>query len=258
MHGNLSGDFCGSAVAARDRRAVLPAGEPRRQCDGCAGRTDDRARMGRTDCRFFFRRMKGRLLVSPSFYVFWAVFCLLDTQNILPVFALAAMLHELGHAAAIACLGGSIRCVRLHAAGAVIMQGTPLSGGRECVVALAGPVTGLLAAVAFAYFRQPIEAGANLVLSLFNLLPIVPLDGGIAVRSLLGLLPPTAARVGCRILYGSSVLTAFALAVFGGVLLWQTGSNPAGLSVGICLLGSHADLLRDARKYAIITKNEIG
>lgn len=66
--------------------------------------------------------MKGRLLVSPSFYVFWAVFCLLDTQNILPVFALAAMLHELGHAAVIACLGGSIRCVRLHAAGAVIMQ----------------------------------------------------------------------------------------------------------------------------------------
>ena len=56
----------------------------------------------------------------------------------------------------------------------------------------------------------------------------------------------------------SSVLAAFALAVFGGVLLWQTGSNPAGLSVGICLLGSHADLLRDARKYAIITKNEIG
>ena len=108
--------------------------------------------------------MKGRLLVSPSFYVFWAVFCLLDTQNILPVFALAAMLHELGPAAAIACLGGSIRCVRLHAAGAVIMQGTPLSGGRECVVALAGPVTGLLAAIAFAYFRQPIEAGANLVL----------------------------------------------------------------------------------------------
>lgn len=202
--------------------------------------------------------MKGRLLVSPYFYVFWAVFCLLDTQNILPVFALAAMLHELGHAAAIACLGGSIRCVRLHAAGAVIMQGTPLSGGRECVIALAGPATGLLAAVVFAYFRQPLEAGANLVLSLFNLLPIVPLDGGMAVRSLLGLLPPAAARVGNRILYGGSVLAAFALTVFGGVLLWQTGSNPAGLAVGICLLGSHADLLRDAQKYAIITKNKIG
>ena len=97
-----------------------------------------------------------------------------------------------------------------------------------------------------------------MVLSLFNLLPIVPLDGGMAVRSLLGLLPPAAARMGNRILHGGSVLAAFALTVFGGVLLWQTGSNPAGLAVGICLLGSHADLLRDAQKYAIITKNKIG
>ena len=64
--------------------------------------------------------------------------------------------------------------------------------------------------------------------------------------------------MGNRILHGGSVLAAFALTVFGGVLLWQTGSNPAGLAVGICLLGSHADLLRDAQKYAIITKNKIG
>lgn len=202
--------------------------------------------------------MKGRWSVSPSFYVFWAMFCLLDTQNVLPVFVLAAMLHELGHAVAIVCLGGKIACIRLHAAGAVIVQGKWLSNGRECAVALAGPAMGLSAAMVFAFLRQPMCAGANLLLSAFNLLPILPLDGGVAVRCLLGFLPSAAEQTGDWLLQSISVLAAFALTVFGGVLLYQTGSNPTGLAVGICLLGSHAAFLRDTQKYAIITKNRAG
>jgi Zn-dependent protease len=202
--------------------------------------------------------MKGRWVVSPSFYVFWAIFCLLDTQNVLPVFVLAAVIHELGHAAAIVCLGGHIACIRLHAAGAVMVQSRLLSDTRECIVALAGPAAGLLAAVLFASLRQPMCAGANLLLSLFNLLPILPLDGGAAVRSLLRLLPSAAAQQSICLLQWISVLAAFALTVFGGVLLYQTGSNPTGLAVGICLLGSHAAFLRDTQKYAMITKNRAG
>lgn len=202
--------------------------------------------------------MKGRWVVSPSFYVFWAIVCLLDTQNVLPVFVLAAVIHELGHAAAIVCLGGRITCIRLHAAGAVIVQGKLLSDTRECLVSLAGPVAGLLAAMLFAFWRHPMDAGANLVLSLFNILPILPLDGGAAVRSLLRLLPAAAAQKSICVLQWISVLAAFALTVFGGVLLYQTGSNPTGLAVGICLLGSHVAFLRDTQKYAIITKNRAG
>lgn len=202
--------------------------------------------------------MKGRWVVSPSFYVFWATVCLLDTQNVLPVFVLAAVIHELGHAAAIVCLGGRITCIRLHAAGAVIVQGKLLSDTRECLVSLAGPAAGLLAAMLFAFLRHPMDAGANLVLSLFNILPILPLDGGAAVRSLLRLLPAAAAQKSICVLQWISVLAAFALTVFGGVLLYQTGSNPTGLAVGICLLGSHVAFLRDTQKYAIITKNRAG
>lgn len=202
--------------------------------------------------------MKGRWVVSPSFYVFWATVCLLDTQNVLPVFVLAAVIHELGHAAAIVCLGGRITCIRLHAAGAVIVQGKLLSDTRECLVSLAGPAAGLLAAMLFAFWRHPMGAGANLVLSLFNILPILPLDGGAAVRSLLRLLPAAAAQKSICVLQWISVLAAFALTVFGGVLLYQTGSNPTGLAVGICLLGSHVAFLRDTQKYAIITKNRAG
>ena len=57
---------------------------------------------------------------------------------------------------------------------------------------------------------------------------------------------------------GAWLLAMLAALLMPDVRLGAARVNPAGLAVGICLLGSHADLLRDAQKYAIITKNKIG
>lgn len=107
-------------------------------------------------------------------------------------------IHELGHVAAAKGLGWRIKEVQLLPFGGVAVveeQGT-ISAWEETIVALAGPLQNgimILFAIAMhklgiwdnewsAYFIQ-----ANLMIGLFNMLPILPLDGGKVMQSLFSL-----------------------------------------------------------------------
>ncbi len=194
----------------------------------------------------------AKLRVEPSFYVFWALFCLLDSEGVLPLFVCAAVIHEMGHVLAIGACGGRIDGVVLSAAGAVIRQSRSLSPPAECLIAAAGPLAGAAAAGILSALHCPMAAGANVLLSLVNSLPLLPLDGGCALRSLLGLLPAAAMTAGLRALELASLLGAAVLTLLGGALLLYTGRNAAGLAVGLFLLGANARLLRGSGNYGMI------
>lgn len=200
--------------------------------------------------------MKQKVYAAPSFYVFWAVFCLLDEEGVMPLFLCAAVIHELGHATAIYLCGGRIDGIRLCVTGAVLTQGRCLGYGQECVIALAGPAAGL--AGAWLLSGYPMAAGANLLLSLFNSLPILPLDGGCAMRSLLGLLPPAAADIGQRLLVLWSVAAAILLTAFGAALLVYTGQNASAMAAGGFLLFANVAFLRKPSKYGMMELNHTG
>lgn len=109
---------------------------------------------------------------------------------------LAAAVHELCHYGVARLLGGSVDRFRLGLWGAK-MEIRGLTAGKELVCALAGPIGGLLL-LPFARIipRTALCAAAQ---SLYNLLPLYPLDGGRALRCLLQiLLPPEPAWEVCR------------------------------------------------------------
>ena len=115
---------------------------------------------------------------------FWLVLALMVLLFPLPVAAgmvLAAAVHELGHLAAIRLAGGRAVRLELHAGGARIVA-EPMTPGREAVCALAGPMAGAL--TIFAWRAFPELAAAGLVQTVFNLLPIYPLDGGRTLRNI--------------------------------------------------------------------------
>lgn len=101
----------------------------------------------------------------------------------------AAALHECGHLALLAVFRVPVEGVRLNALGAVIHApgASRLSYGRELAVTLAGPTVNLLAAPPTAALARAgcawcyLLAAAHLALGLYNLLPILPLDGGRAL-----------------------------------------------------------------------------
>ncbi len=122
-----------------------------------------------------------RVETDGGFWLVLALMVLLFPVRFLAGVLIAAAVHELGHILAIRLTGGHIRKLALHAAGARILT-DPMTPGREALCALAGPMAGALTVLAWRVFPEPAVAG--LVQTVFNLLPVYPLDGGRAVRNI--------------------------------------------------------------------------
>ena len=110
-----------------------------------------------------------------------ALMLLLFPVRFLTGVLLAALCHELGHILAVKLSGGCILAIRLRSFGARI-EASPLPPGRAALCALAGPAAGAL--TFFARNSFPELALAGLVQTVFNLLPVYPLDGGRALRNI--------------------------------------------------------------------------
>lgn len=121
--------------------------------------------------------------MSPGAPALLAVFVWLSSPEVLGAVLLAALCHELGHYAVLRSRGGWVRAVRISALGAEMQVAGRMSYGGELLAAAAGPAVNLVLAAALGLLGRWWEplyllAGAQAVLGCFNLLPILPLDGG--------------------------------------------------------------------------------
>ncbi len=171
--------------------------------------------------------------VRPSFYVFWLLFCLLDKQEVLRYFVAAALIHEMGHVLAVYRCGSRVEYVELYAAGVCLYIARTRSYAQDFGIAAAGPVAGLLAAWIGAACGWTSFSGANLLLSLFNLLVICPLDGACMLSALLSMTPM--GLYGAEILRIWSVFGSAVLILLGSWVWMRTGANPALFCIG-CML----------------------
>lgn len=122
----------------------------------------------------------GALLVFALAYFF-------DGSGMLSALLPAVAVHETGHAVALLAFGASLRRLRLDIFGLSLDYRGRLGTGALLCSALAGPAAGLLYAFPAmgASDRGVKMSGAiSLLLSAFNLLPALPLDGGRALSAL--------------------------------------------------------------------------
>ena len=155
--------------------------------------------------------------------------------RLLPVIALPVLVHELSHAAALLLLGQRVTGISFDARGLCIGYDGTCSPRGHILAALAGPLGGALYALVgltdVPWLKQ--SACLSLLLTAFNLLPLMPLDGGRVFSQLCVLaLGKTRGERLCRTV-SAALLT---LLLLGGVILAAWKKSTAPLAAAIWLL----------------------
>lgn len=176
--------------------------------------------------------------VEPVFFLVMGLLAWANghTGVLIPVFmvvaGLSVLVHELGHATAHRCFGAGPR-ITLTGFGGVTM-GPVHPRGKSLVVTLAGPGAGFLTAAVGVALSQVVVSGGtvvqtalrdliwiNVVWGVFNLLPILPLDGGHVASDLFGARPAQvlsvagAVGLGALGLYRGAPFLTFMAFIFG-------------------------------------------
>jgi stage IV sporulation protein FB len=175
--------------------------------------------------------------IAISFHPFFVIIMLMSvlTGHFLELLALFTIVfvHEMGHVFAARMHDIKVLSVQMLPFGgvAVMEDAGNLTAGREIVIALAGPLQNLMLIGAslllhaigiwdgpfLSYFIQ-----SNLLIALFNLLPILPLDGGKISQALCSLVMP----------YYATLLWSYRISLLFSVLLVAYSFLPLWLGLG--------------------------
>ena len=197
---------------------------------------------------------KRRLSISPAAALLGAfLYCTASFSELAAILA-PVIVHELGHIVALRLYGLRVRRITADLRGLCIEYSGLCAPLGHAVSALAGPVAGLGYAFAASYYSRggsnevlTLSAGVSLLLSLFNLLPILPLDGGRVFRQvcILTLGELRGAQL-CRAV--SAVLLSLLLT--GGVLLaaWKKSTAPLAAAIWLLLFQNEQETLVNQTK----------
>ena len=191
-----------------------------------------------------FQLSAGAIFLLSALYFFGGIVSLSELL-------LAAAAHELGHIAAIKLLGGGIKTMRFEASGMCISMCGVNGAAAEITALLAGPAAGLIFAIICSYCgaktanRLLLEcAGYGAILTAYNLLPALPLDGGRAVFALLS--KAMGFERAKNIIELSGFITGLGLAAAGLAMLGKE-LGAALLIAGIWLLIAQTGIVKNMR-----------
>lgn len=142
-----------------------------------------------------------KLELQPDGLLLLALLYFVGDSGTLLALAAAVAVHEWGHGAALRLCGCRVSRIRVDITGLCMdYSRAVLTAWQEFCCAGAGPAAGIALALMASFWGNWLEnafllrlAGISWVLSLFNLLPVRPLDGWRMVRAWF---PLTAERVG--------------------------------------------------------------
>lgn len=190
----------------------------------------------------------GAVLAAALLYFF------LDTETLWAI-ALPVAAHELGHVLAFRLIGLRITSFRAELKGLCIDYCGFCGTAGHIFAAAAGPAAGLAYAFAASHWAKltgsetaALSAGISLLLSAFNLLPVLPLDGGrIFSRAACGML---GIRRGEKLTERVGLAISGAMLAAGLLLLWK--GQGAGLGMAALWL-----LLAQPEGEGIVKRKEI-
>ena len=131
--------------------------------------------------------MQLKIVFHPLFIIFAFIIVYFGWMEIFLIYMLVIMLHELSHYLIAVLLGYKLNQITFMPYGAGISGNNIFKPSHEIIIALAGPAFNLIISLIcialwwvfpVTYSYTELFVKCNLVLGLFNLIPLFPLDGG--------------------------------------------------------------------------------
>ena len=145
-----------------------------------------------------------KIRVNLQIFIFIIIFIFTKQIKIYSILMLFAIIHELGHMLVGILLGFKISSIELMPFGVSIVfdvnyknynkkiKNGNLINLKKLLIVLAGPITNLIFVIIFIIsdlnlfnIENEIIVYANILICLFNLIPIYPLDGGRIIKNVL-------------------------------------------------------------------------
>ena len=168
---------------------------------------------------------------------------------LLPTVALPVAAHELSHIIMLRLLGQRITAITLDTGGLCIHYDGSLGASGHIASALAGPLGGAVYALCASRCAKAPElgwleqsAGLSLLLTAFNLLPLLPLDGGRVFYLLCAMrLGPERGEILCKSI--SVVLLTLLLLCGVALALWKKSTAPLAAAIWLLLYQNEEETL---------------
>ena len=186
----------------------------------------------------FFSVLGCKFRITFSCFALLAFCCLFAGIGSGAFFLLAAAMHEGAHIITLFAFHARVSSVTLSAMGCRVELAfySRLSRSKSAAVSLAGPFINLLSFGLCSLFLNQSHPFlyASVALGVLHILPIEPLDGGLALRSFLSAI--LNANAAAKISFAVSMILLLPLSVLGFLVLLYTRNNFSLLALSIYLM----------------------
>lgn len=216
-----------------------------------------------------------RFQIDLKIFIFIIIFYITKQIEIYAVIMIFAMIHELGHLLAGILLGMRVEKIQLKPFGFSISfklkledYNRKINKGnileiKKIIVALAGPLTNVLIIILtlnikLTIFQEMLIIYTNILIVIFNLFPIYPLDGGRILKGLLHL--KFGKQKASKYINNISFYTIICLTALTSISILYLKN--IALVIGICLLWilflkENKKYKNKEKLYKIINENKV-